>query len=196
MNKIIPSDSILVPDQAKLAFKGYIFDVYHWPEQLFDGTSHTFEMLKRPDTVIAICVVGDKILAINDEQPHFGMRKGFPGGRVDVSDASVETAAQREIHEETGYRFVQWRLISVVQPHNKIEWFVHVYLAWDVASHDQPHLDPGEKITTESYSFADLKDLVLNKAGYLGNAQNLFRELKSIEQLLALPPFDGKSVDR
>lgn len=196
MNKIITRDSVLVPDQAELVFKGYIFDVYQWPEQLFDGASHTFEMLKRPDTAVAICVVDDQILVINDEQPHFGSRKGFPGGRVDAADASVETAAQREIHEETGYSFKQWRLVSVVQPHNKIEWFVHVFLAWDVVSHDQPHLDPGEKITTESYSLADLKRLVLNKSGYLGNAQNLLREVDSVEQLLALPSFEGKSVDR
>jgi ADP-ribose pyrophosphatase len=196
MKKIIPSDSILVPEQADLAFKGKIFDVYQWPEQLFDGTGHTFEMLKRPDTVVAVCVLDGKILVINDEQPHFGSRKGFPGGRVEQSDGSIETAARREIHEETGYSFKQWRLIQVRQPYTKIEWFVHVFLAWEEASHDEPHLDPGEKITLEQHTFAELKSLVLNKAEYLGDALSLFREFDNLEQLLALPAFSGQSVDR
>lgn len=196
MNKIIPVDSILVPDQAELAFKGYIFDVYHWPEQLFDGTSHTFEMLKRPDTVVAICAVDDKILVINDEQPHFGNRKGFPGGRVDADDASIEAAARREVAEETGYSFKEWRLIQVKQPYNKIEWFVHIFIAWDKSGQAETKLDPGEKITLEQLTFAELRTLVLDKAGYLGDAQGLLRELNDLQQLLALPPFQGLAVDR
>ena len=196
MNKVIPTGSILVPDQAELAYKGYIFDVYHWPEQLFDGTSHTFEMLKRPDTVVAICVVDGKVLVINDEQPHFGNRKGFPGGRVDDTDASIEAAASREVAEETGYSFKQWRLVQVKQPHSKIEWFVHIFIAWDVSGQAGTKLDPGEKITVEQLTFTDLKTLVLDKAGYLGDAQGLLSEIDDLQQLLALPPFQGQAVDR
>lgn len=196
MKKIIPVGAVLIPDEASLVFHGQIFDVYQWPQTLFDGSQHTFEMLKRPDTVVAICVVEDKIVVINDEQPHFGSRKSFPGGRVDVTDATTTAAAQREIHEETGYAFKQWRLIEVRQPHGKIEWFVHVFLAWDVASHGQLHLDPGEKITVEQYGLAELKALILNKAGYLGEVQALLGELTTIEQLLALPSFSGQSSER
>lgn len=196
MKKIVPTNAVFLPDTAQRVFKGQIFDVYQWPQELYNGDSHAFEMLKRPDTVVAICVVDDQVLVINDEQPHFGSRKSFPGGRVDTSDASIEAAAQREIHEETGYSFKQWRLIQVVQPHIKIEWFVYLLLAWDVASHDQPHLDPGEKITVERYALADLKTLVLNKTGYLGEVQEIIGKLDTVEQLLALPAFNGQSIDR
>ena len=68
MKKVIPSDAVLVPNQAERVFKGMIFDVYQWPQKFFDGTEGTFEMLKRPDTVSVICVVDDKILVIDDEQ--------------------------------------------------------------------------------------------------------------------------------
>jgi ADP-ribose pyrophosphatase len=196
MKKIIPKRSVLIPDDAEAVFHGNIFDVYQWPQALFDGSSHVFEMLKRPDTVVAICIVDGQILVIDDEQPHFGSRQSFPGGRVDDSDDSIEAAAKREVAEETGYSFKQWRLIQVHQPHNKIEWFVYLFIAWDEAAHDEPHLDPGEKITTKRYDFADIRTLALNKTGYIGDVEDLFRDLSSSEQLLTLPVFEGQSVDR
>lgn len=196
MKKVIPTNAVLIPEEALAVFHGQIFDVYQWPQTLFDGSSHTFEMLKRPDTVVAICIVDDQILVVDDEQPHFGSRKSFPGGRVDESDESVEAAMQREVAEETGYSFKHWRLIQVHQPHNKIEWFVYLFVAWDVESHNKPHLDPGEKIITQGYDFSELKTMALNKTGYIGDVKDLFNELTSTEQLLAVPEFQGQSIDR
>lgn len=196
MKKVIPNDAVLIPDQAERAFKGMIFDVYQWPQKLFDGSEHRFEMLKRPDTVTAICVVEDKILAINDEQPHLGARRSFPGGRVDPEDASVEAAIRREVAEETGYSFRNWRLVKVWQPYRKMEWFIYVLLAWDVAGQQAAKLDAGEKITVQALPFNELKALVINRVGYLGESAPLFEPVEDLEQLLALPEFEGQTVDR
>ena len=35
-----------VPKQAKRVFKGVIFDVYQWEQEMFDGTKEIFEKLK------------------------------------------------------------------------------------------------------------------------------------------------------
>lgn len=196
MNKVIPDSAILIPNEAKLVFQGQIFDVYQWPQKLFDDTEVTFEMAKRPDTVAAICVVDGKLLIIDDQQPHTGSRKSFPGGRVDKNDASIEAALKREIHEETGYAFDQYRLLRVWQPHSKMEWFVYLYLAWDVVAKDEPHLDPGELISVEPYSFLDVKTLILNKTGYLGDASDPFDSLNNLDELLALQEYVGTTVDR
>lgn len=196
MKKIIPSDAVLVPDQAKLAFSGMIFDVYQWEQTLFDGSTHTFEMLKRTDTVSVICVVDGKVLVIDDEQPHLGVRRSFPGGRVDDTDESIEAAAKREILEETGYTFANWRLVKVRQPYRKIEWFVHVWLASDILDKVTPQLDPGEKITVEPISFNELKAEIALDLGYLGESRDIFDDLTSLDQLDDLRDYTGQSVDR
>lgn len=196
MKKVIPQDAVLLPEGAKRVFEGMIFDVYQWPQKLFDGSDHTFEMLKRTDTVNAICVVDDKLLIIDDEQPHLGSRTSFPGGRIDEGDKNVEAAARREILEETGYTFQNWRLVRVWQPYRKIEWFVHVWLAWDVIDRQAPTPDAGEKITLRPVDFATLKDLVIRRTGYLAESIGIFENLNGVEELLDLPEFVGQTVDR
>jgi ADP-ribose pyrophosphatase len=196
MKKIIPNDAVLVPDTAELKFQGEIFGVYQWLQEMYDGTSQTFEMLKRADTVTAICIIDDQILVIDDEQPHLGTRTSFPGGRVDDTDESIEAAGKREVLEETGYSFKNWRLIKVTQPYRKMEWFVHVLLAWDVESIQEPKFDPGEKITLKKVPFGDLKQRVLEDKDYLGESRDIFGELSSAQELLGFSEFIGKTVNR
>lgn len=196
MKKVIPEDAILIPDGAECAFQGMIFDVYQWPQKLFDGSEYKFEMLKRPDTVNVICIVGGKIVVIDEEQPYLGSRLSFPGGRVNEDDASVEAAAKREMLEETGLGFKNWRLVKVAQPYRKMEWFVYVLVAWDLDDERKPTPDPGEKIHVRPMDFADLKDLIMSDTDYLGESRDLFRNLKGLDDLLALPEFKGREVDR
>lgn len=196
MKKLIPQNAVLVPDNAELVFEGKIFHVYQWPQPLFDGSEHTFEMLKRTDTVTALCLVDGQILVIDDEQPHLGARKSFPGGRVDPDDESPEAAIKREIREETGYSFQNWRLIQVRQPYRKIEWFVYVFLAWEPTGQREPALDAGEKIEVSQVGFTDLKWMVFNDEGYLGESRDVLKNVESLEDLLQLPEFSGQEVDR
>jgi len=196
MKKIIPQDAVLIPDRAQLVFEGVIYNVFQWPQEQFDGSAATFEMLKRPDTTVVIGVVDDHILVLREEQPHNGHRASFPGGRVDPEDESIQHAAEREMEEETGYSFRNWRLLLVYQPHTKIEWFVHIWLAWDVIEKINTHLDAGEKITVQTLTLEEVKALVAKKDGYLGEAQGIFEEVTSLEDLLALSEFKGQEVDR
>ncbi len=196
MKKVIPEDSVLIPDQAEQVFKGEIFDVYQWPQTMFDGSMATFEMLKRADTASAICVTDNKILVLDEEQPGSRSRKNFPGGRVDPTDASIIDAAQREVLEETGYSFKNWRLIKVFQPYVKLEWFIHIVLAWEVISRSSTIPEPGEKISVQAVSFDELKQLVDAKAGYLGESADIFKKVNSLFELLDLPEFQGQPVDR
>lgn len=196
MKKTIPAEASLVPEGAAKVFDGVLFEAYQWQQSLFDGGSTTFEMLRRDDTAVAICVVDGKLVVLQDEQPHHGMTVSFPGGRVDDDDSDIMRAAQREVHEETGYSFAHWKLIEVRQPELKIEWFVHVYVAWGVTGQDEPHVDGGEKITVELLSFDEVLELSRSKQGYIGEALDLLELAGSADGLTALPEFQGEEVDR
>ena len=195
MKKIVPADAILLPETAELVFEGIFYSAYHWPQTLFDGTVSTFEMLKRRDTVVVIGVVDNQVVVIDEEQPHSGKRTTFPAGSIELTDESIEAAAKRETLEETGYSFTNWRLIKVVQPSNDIEWFVHIWLAYDVQDKVDPNPDAGEIINVNLIDFEKLKDMVMQDSGTLGENKDIFRDLSKIDDLLSLPEFIGQSVE-
>ncbi len=195
MQKTVPNDAVLIPEQATCVFKGEIFDVYQWPQTLFDGSTETFEMLRRPDTVVVICIVDGKLLVLDEVQPHRGARRNFPGGRVDESDATIIDAAKREVHEETGYTFAQWKLIQVTQPVAKMEWFIHTILALDVTGKDDPHRDAGEQITERLMDFDEVKRMAAAGEGYLFESEDIFKQVSTVADLTHLPEFTGRTLD-
>ena len=85
-----------------MVFRGVIFDVYQWPQTMFDGSTETFEMLRRPDTVKIIAIKGDKIIITRQRQPRKDWFCTYPGGRIDPTDQNELAAAKRELREETG----------------------------------------------------------------------------------------------
>ncbi len=195
MKKIVPKDVVLIPESAERVFEGQIFDVHQWPQKMFDGSTETFEMLRRPDTMIVIGVVDDKILVVEDEQPHQGAKLGFPAGRAELSDESTLESAKREALEETGYEFSDWRLVEVIQRHKKIEWFTYYYLATGGEKTSEQKLDAGEKISVKLVGLNELKKMIESKQGYLGYVADIFEKVNSIDDLKALPVYEGQEVD-
>lgn len=196
MRRILPYDAILIPKSAHKVYTGEIFDVYQWQQELFDGTSTTFEMLKRPDTAIVIGIRDGKLLLLQETQPHRHSVFHFPGGRARSTDESILEAAKRELKEETGYSFSHWQLIHVSQPANKIEWFVSWFIASGFIGQTKQELDGGEHIEVVLEPFENALNIVKNtnktEAKYIP-AEVL--EAKSVDDLLAIPEFDGDKFD-
>lgn len=196
MIKVIPHDAVLIPDNATCVFKGVLFDVFQWGQELFDGSSATFEALRRPDTVSVIAVIDDKLLLMEEEQPRKRAIATFPGGRVDSSDESILEAAKRELREETGYELTRWKLVDVCQPYSKIEWFVHTFVVWGDVEKGSHQRDPGERISISLKDFTVVKSMAINEVGYIGEDRKLFKSIDGIEDLVALPEYSGREVDR
>lgn len=194
MARIVPDTAALIPEQATRVFKGEIFDVYQWPQQLFDGSTATFERLKRPDTVIVICIKDDKLIFIREEQPGRPELLRLPGGRVDEGE-DWDVAVQRECAEELGLQFAQWRLVSVTQPVAKIEWFVALYIATDCTHKGEPRLDPGEKITPVEMTFDEARAYFLATTDPLNAyTRQFFEGIHSLAELRAVKAFQGRTI--
>lgn len=185
MRTIIPENAKLIPENAEKVFEGEIFEVYQWQQKMFDGSFETFEMLKRPDTIKVIAVKDAKIIICEEQQPNTDVFFDVPSGRHDVENESELDAAKRELLEETGMTFKNWRLIEIEQPHTKIDWFVYTFLATDFIEQTDQKLDAGEKITVHLKSFDEAIELanhpknryipveILEKAGSIGGLSNL-----------------------
>lgn len=190
MRTIIPKDARLVPENAKCVFKGKIFDVYHWQQKVFDETTDTFEMLKRPDTIKIIAIKDNRLVILDEEQPHDHHFTDFPGGRHDKESETELDAAKRELLEETGMSFKTWKLISVQQPHTKIEWFVYVFVATDFDMQIEPKLDNGEKIHVNLKSFDEVLALT-EDPNNRWLPKEILERAESIEGLINFPEYQN-----
>ena len=198
MRKLIPLNAKLIPDNATRVFEGILYDVYQWPQKLTDGTTATFEMLKRVDTALVVAVQGGKLLLAEVRQPGGVLRTyTLPGGRADkgTSCHSMLEVAQKEMREETGLEFKNWRLIHVRQQAEKIEGFFYLYLATDLLAERAVLDEPGEQVTLRPTEFAEAKRIAAD--GYkLDVLNDVIKRLDSLEELLDLPEFRGREVDR
>jgi len=148
-----------IPDTAKAVFKGKIFDVFQWEQKLYDGSSATFEALKRPGTIQIIPTIAGKILLAHEEQPNKPLGYSFLGGRQEPNEEPLVTA-KRELLEETGMESSDWELIKVYENHGKIEWNIYLFAARNCKKVAEQKLDPGEKIEVREVSFDEFLEIV------------------------------------
>ncbi len=151
-----------IPKEAKRLFKGIIFDVYQWEQKQFDGTTKTFEMLKRKGSVQMLPIVEDKIIVLRESQPTISERYGLVGGQQDENEDSL-TAAKREMMEETGFASENWNLFCTRTVSTKLDWTISTYIARDCKKIANPRLDGGEKITPLLVSFDEFMEIILDK---------------------------------
>ena len=114
MKDLLPKDAKLIPKKASKVFSGEIHDTYQWPQKMYDGTTATFEMLKRTNTVLVLAVTDEqKVLILRQSQPDRAEHWTLPAGRIELDEPAL-VAAKRETKEETGYEFADWKLVDGV----------------------------------------------------------------------------------
>ena len=147
-------------------------------------------MAKRTDTVQILGIVDGQLLVLNEEQPDGTKRAfGLPGGRIDPDDGSPLYASKREMKEETGYSFRNWKLLNVHQPQRKIEWFIYVYIAWDALDRVDQKIDVGEKIEVELLDWQDY----LKKGNSYTITENKLTNYKTVTDLIESKEFAEKA---
>jgi ADP-ribose pyrophosphatase len=177
-----------LPEQAKKVFQGKIFSVHQWEQEMFDGSTETFEMLKRPSTIQIIVTQGDKILLNRQSQPHKHDYLSLYGGRAEENEDPLVTA-KRELLEESGLTSEDWELFNVASPVAKIDWEIYYFIARNCQKTAEPHLDPGEKIEQIACTFEEFLKFV-EEDDYL--AKDLALEMFRMQKAGKLEEFKQK----
>ena len=150
------------PSNARSVYKGKIFEVFEWEQELYDGTTDTFEALKRPDTIQIIPTMGDKILISREEQPYKPLSDTLLGGRAEEGEEPLITA-KRELLEETGLESSDWELLKVFEIDGKIDWTIYLFVARNCKKVAEQNLDAGERIEVREVGFEEFLDTVTHE---------------------------------
>jgi ADP-ribose pyrophosphatase len=151
----LPKKYKLIPENASRVFSGVLFDVYQWDQKMFDGSTEKFEMIKRPDTIVVIPVINNKVILIDEEQPTKIKGLDFCAGRVEKGE-SVVNATLRELGEETGIVPNELYYVSSEQPQKKLDWFIHFFICEGLKKRVPIHHDSGERIDLLEVSVEEL----------------------------------------
>ncbi|MEK7610448.1 MAG: NUDIX hydrolase [Patescibacteria group bacterium] len=172
----LPPNTKLHSEKAKLVFRGVRFDTYQWQQKQFDGSVATYEMVKRDDTVIVIPIIGEEIVLVNEQQPHWD-KPGITlvAGMVNPNEDLV-TAARRELEEETGLVFDKYSLVHVETSSPAIEWFAYTFIAHGFKGEKEKKLDPGERNEIVKFSLDQIIEMVKKR--------ELFYRARFIEDMI------------
>lgn len=150
-----------IPTQAQKVFSGILFDTYQWQQELYDGSTTTFEMLKRVWTTDVIAVIDGKIALLEQSQPWRENFLGLPWGRVERWESHLK-AAKRELLEETGIWADSFVLFRTWNEASKLDYEESLFIARNCRIEWNPHLDAGEKISLRFINFDDFVELARN----------------------------------
>lgn len=149
-----------IPDHASKVFSGVMFDIYQWEQELYDGSTTTFEKLKRNDGAGVLPITSDgKIVITRQEQPGLGEFLTVAGGVVE-SDEDIVVAAYRELVEETGYDCDQLELWFSTQYSSKIQSDAYYFIGRNAYLKYKPTPEPGEKIEVLEVGFEEFIDII------------------------------------
>lgn len=179
-----------IPTHAKKVFSGIMFDIYQWEQQLYNRRTTTFEKISRTDTVSVIPVTTDKkIILSQQEQPGTEPFTGSLGGKIDPGESPLD-AAKRELLEETGYVASDYILWEAIQPIEKIDWAIYIFIAKGCKKIAAQQFDAGEKISLQFVSFEEFVAATLQenyrdaevtlKLARLQNDKKKFAETKKL----------------
>lgn len=116
-----------------------------------------------PTWVSALAITEDNQVVMVRQYRH-GIEETIlevPGGCVDDTDKSLETAIARELAEETGYSFKEFSYLGKVSPNPSTNnnW-MHMFLATGGVKTKEQQLDHNEQIEVVLLSLDELKQLI------------------------------------
>ena len=116
-----------------------------------------------PTWVSALAITEDNKVVMVRQYRH-GIQETIlevPGGCVDATDKDHQEAISRELLEETGYKFSQYKYLGKVSPNPSTNnnW-MHMFLATGGVKVKEQKLDHNEEIEVELMDIEELRSLI------------------------------------
>jgi len=138
-------------------FAGKLLDVRRDRVALPNGHEATREYIVHPGAVAVIPILDDGRLVMERQYryPVGAVLLEFPAGKIDPGE-SIQTCAQRELAEETGYRAAQWARAGII--HNAPAYADEIIELWFARGlhAGERSLDAGEFIDIVCLTEAEL----------------------------------------
>lgn len=152
-----------IPEHAKKVFSGIMFDIRQREQEMFDGSTSTFEVATREHTVCVFATQWDKLVMTHQKQPQKPDRyRDVPWGRVS-READLLDHAKLELLEETGMESNDWQLYTSYTSGGKVYQYINYYIAKDVYKVAEQSLDAwGEIINVELLSFDEVMEMIVS----------------------------------
>ena len=133
--------------KTELLLKSVVFDVTKQTNKAKSGLTGDYIIMNARDWVIVIPEKANNFLMVKQwRHGEHALSVEFPGGVIDAGE-EPETAARRELEEETGYKAGKLIKLGCVNPNPALfSNHVHIYLAQDLTATGKQHLDEDEYI--------------------------------------------------
>ncbi len=132
-------------------------------ERESDRKTSSFFVCENPDWVNIIALTKDKKVVLIEQFRH-GIEEiilEIPGGMIDGDDEETETAARRELLEETGFSADKFVLLGKSRPNPAIQNnTVFHYLALDCEKTEDVSFDEHESVLTKLVSLEEAERLI------------------------------------
>ena len=139
------------------------FAIRHENVALPGGTETDFDYLTEPPAVVILPFTSDeKVVLVEEWRQAVGrVNRGLPAGTVESEDADLESAARRELREETGYEAGRLRQLTTVEPANGVSDSVHHYfLGENCEPAGEQDLDADESIRVLERNYEEFREAV------------------------------------
>ncbi len=151
--------------ERKLIHKGAIIDYYQDTMQIPNGNVVKWDLIDHKGAAAIVAVREDgKLLMVRQYRNALDRETlEIPAGGLNGREEPTETAARRELQEETGYTANEVELLTSIYTtvafcNEKID----IYVARGLKHPGEQHLDEDEYINVEAYSIEELKDMIFS----------------------------------
>ncbi len=127
-----------------------------------DGAEVSFFVIENPDWVNVIALTEKRQVVLIEQFRHGAgeVALEIPGGMVDENEAP-ETAARRELLEETGFSSKDFVCLGKSRPNPALQnnW-IHHFLARDCVKTGETNFDENESITTKLAALGEIEQFI------------------------------------